>query len=160
MYIGTLPLEVPGPLVGLVRVAASLPFIGSLVCHHYVVLEIENGQAASEGRQHQASSAGGQDSDSDRGCTFVLCDFEPLDKTSGKVTIKLLAGGEVPGRLRQRWLTSLPRASLLQGSGANPPSPQCTQAPRLTAKDCKSKWDRRACKLPHLTCACRDASVC
>ncbi len=89
VFSATIPLQVPAPLEPLVVLAAALPFFGSLVRHHMVILEI---------LELERSAAAAVRDDAEREATtgnvLVLCDFEPVQKTSPTVALALLSGGE------------------------------------------------------------------
>ena len=133
VFVGTMPLDVPGPLASLVALAAFAPVIGRLLRHYFVVLEIhkDSGRAAEDGGQGEGM--------------LMLCDFEPLDKTSAGTTLLLLTGGSVAARLRQRRLSSLPASVVLQGTGAAD----------TTVQDVVEMHDAWECELSLLRNDCR-----
>ena len=95
MHTATIPLQVPGPLSALVNLAATLPGIGSFVCHYMVILEFRQWLESSTAVDSIRSDAvDGNPRDDEGTCTLVLFDFEPVDKDLSPLEVmRMLLGG-------------------------------------------------------------------
>jgi len=99
VYLATTPLDVPAPLVPLVNFAAALPVFGAFVCHYMVILEIRERILQESPRAEEGGEKEGGDKEAGGRVvtSFILCDFEPLHKTSPAVTYRLLTAGRIFG---------------------------------------------------------------
>ena len=90
VYVSTIGLDVPAPLAPALSLLETLPIIGAMVKHYMVILEVQGPEAGNGGEEK-----GDEERGKGRPHQLVLCDFEPLDKTSPVTTIKLLTAGKM-----------------------------------------------------------------
>lgn len=94
VYVSTIALDVPAPLVPALSLLETLPIIGAMVKHYMVILEVQGPEGGNEGAE-KTPEQGDEERGKGRPRQLVLCDFEPLDKTSPATTLKLLTAGEL-----------------------------------------------------------------